>query len=265
MAAVAALDRGMALGASLPWAVGRLVGRRTSLTRSDVANFLVKEAKEMIAPVLFFTAGFNIVVLTTQLILNDYLIQLGSFLAATGAALVVGKAVLIADALPFLRRFDRAPLIQPILFKTSIYFVVVFLVRLLEKLIEFAIEGGRLANLPDYFVEHFSWHRFAAIQIWIFVLFLIYVTASELNALFGDGELRKIFFTHRASELQQTRRQRLRSLARLSHLADSHSPAEFRDPHSEAHKSLVETIRGLMGPTVATSRRGAGQSGRIEP
>jgi len=32
-----------------------------------------------------------------------------------------------------LRRYDRAPLIQPILYKTAFYWVVVFFVRLLEE------------------------------------------------------------------------------------------------------------------------------------
>jgi hypothetical protein len=40
------------------------------------------------------------------------------------------------------------------------------------------------------------------------VLFLVYVTASELNQLLGDGELFKIFFTRRSSELKSTRRAR---------------------------------------------------------
>ena len=31
----------------------------------------------------------------------------------------------------------------------------------------------------------FDWHRFIAIQLWIFVLFVIYETATELNHLFG--------------------------------------------------------------------------------
>jgi hypothetical protein len=79
------------------------------MTKSGIVAFLLKEVREMIPPALFFAVGFNIIVLTTQLILDDYLVQLGSFLIATAAALVVGKAVLIADALPFLRRFDRAP------------------------------------------------------------------------------------------------------------------------------------------------------------
>jgi hypothetical protein len=189
-------------------------GRNPKMPRSRVLAFVIKEIKEMIPPTLFFAVGFNIVLLTTQLILNDYLVQLASFLVATGAALVVGKAVQLANALPFLRRFDRAPLIQPILFKTLIYFAVVSLVRFLEKIIEYWFGGGAVADIPDYVTAHFSWNRFTAIQIWIFILFLIYVTATELNALVGDGELFKIFFTRRSSEQKLTRRQRIRSFVR---------------------------------------------------
>jgi hypothetical protein len=77
------------------------------------------------------------------------------------------------------------------------------------------------------------------------VLFLIYVTASELNHLFGDGELWRILFTHRPSELQLNRRQRVRELARPSRLADAHSVDEFRDPTSAAHNQLVQIVRRL--------------------
>ena len=77
------------------------------------------------------------------------------------------------------------------------------------------------------------------------VLFLIYVTASELNHLFGDGELRRILFTHRRSELQLNRRQRIRELVRLSELADAHSIDEFRDPTSLAQHQLIDIIRRL--------------------
>ena len=45
--------------------------------------------------------------LTTNLILADYLVAFGNFMLATAAALVVGKAVLVTNAMPFLRRYDR--------------------------------------------------------------------------------------------------------------------------------------------------------------
>jgi hypothetical protein len=73
--------------------------------------FVVKEFEEVLPPILFFVVGFNLVEFTTQLVLDDYLARFANYLVATMTALVVGKAVLLANLLPFLRRFDAAPLI----------------------------------------------------------------------------------------------------------------------------------------------------------
>ncbi len=219
------------------------IGRRAG-------SWFLHELREILPPTIFFLIGFNLIVLTTKLLVADYFVAVGSFMVATVAALVVGKAVLVANAMPFLRRFDRAPLIQPILFKTVVYWAVVFVARLLEGFLHFwLIEHNRLSDFLPHLAAIFSWYRFTAIQLWILVLFLIYVTASELNHLFGDGELRRIFFTHRRSELQLNRRQRIRELARLSRLADAHSVEEFRDPTSNAHRQLVDIVRRLARST----------------
>jgi hypothetical protein len=76
-------------------------------------------------------------------------------------------------------------------------------------------------------------------------LFLIYVTASEFNHLFGEGELWRVLFTHRPSELQLNRRQRIRELVRLGRLADTYSITEFRDPASDAYNQLIDIVRRL--------------------
>jgi hypothetical protein len=94
-------------------------------------------------------------------------------------------------------------------------------------------------------VTTFSWHRFSAISLWILALFLIYVTATEFSQLFGPGELRRLFFASRPSELQLNRRQRMRELLRLSRLADTHWAGEFRNPTSDAHRQLVEIVERL--------------------
>jgi len=214
--------------------------------RRRAGAWLVHELREILPPTIFFLIGFNLIVLTTRLLVADYFVAVGSFMLATVAALVVGKAVLVANAMPFLRRYDRAPLIQPILFKTFVYWAAVFVARLLEAFVHFwLIEHNPAGGFLPHIVAIFSWHHFAAVQIWILVLFLIYVTASELNDLFGDGELRRILFTHRRSELQLNRRQHIRELVRLSRLTDAHSVDEFRDPTSAAHHQLIDIVRRL--------------------
>ena len=213
---------------------------------SRIGARLLHEARQALPPTIFFFVGFNLIVVTTNLLLADYAVAVSSFMLATIAALVVGKAVLVANAMPYLRRYDRAPLIQPILYKTAFYWVVVFFARLLERFVHFSIEGNSPADFIPYLRTTFSWHRFSAISLWVFVLFLIYVTASEISHLFGPGELRRLFFSSRPSDLQLNRRQRMRELLRLSRLADAHSINEFRNPTSLAHRQMVEILQRLV-------------------
>ena len=104
--------------------------------------FLLHEFLEILPPTIFFFLGFNLIVLTTNLILADYGAQVASFLIATASALVVAKAVLVANAMPAIRRYDRAPLIRPILFKTVFYWAAVFIVRLLERWVEYRLSAS---------------------------------------------------------------------------------------------------------------------------
>jgi hypothetical protein len=207
---------------------------------------IVRELRQALPPTVFFFVGFNFIVLTTNLLVASYAVAVSSFMLATVAALVVGKAVITANSMPFLTMFDRSPLIQPILFKTTIYWVATVITRLAERFVRFlVIEGNSPGDFPTYLISDFSWQRFTAISLWLLLLFLIYVTVSEFSHLFGSAEMRRLFFAYRPSELQLNRRQRARELMRLHRLADEHELAEFRDPNSLAHHTLVEIIERL--------------------
>jgi hypothetical protein len=228
---------------------------RTGGLARRVGAFLLREFLEILPPTIFFFIGFNLIVLTTNLILADYGAQFASFMLATAAALIVAKALLVANALPVVRRYDRAPLIRPILFKTVFYSVAVFIARLLEHWVEYLLSKNYVfGGFLKYEIAAFSWDRFIAVQLWIVVLFLIYVTASEFNHLFGKGELWHLLFTSRPSELPLDRRQRILELVRLSKLADAHAVDEFRDPKSAAHAELVGIVSRIAAdPNVRAS------------
>ena len=202
------------------------------MSRPRVLAFVAKEFREMVPPTLFFMVGFNLIVLTGHLVIDDYRRQLFNYMLATTTALLVGKSVLLANALPFLRRFDRAPLIVPILFKTLVYFTVVLIVRFIEEVVEYWVGGGSLHGTLSHLQEEFAWRRFAAVQIWIFVLFLVYTTAAELDELFGHGELRRILFERSAADPRLTRRRR------------THTSEEMRDRTASVQADqAVETAR----------------------
>ena len=87
-----------------------------ALATSTPAPFLrrafdwwLAQVKHVVPPTIFFFVGFNLILWTKRLILEEHGVEFGGFLTATLAALLVGKAVLVTDNLPFMRRFDGAP------------------------------------------------------------------------------------------------------------------------------------------------------------
>jgi hypothetical protein len=170
---------------------------------------------------------------------------LSGFLVATTTALVVGKSVLVANQIRLIDRFRGAPLVQPILYKTIFYTLIVLVVRILERFIHFAIDDRGFTLAFGAAVDEFSWRRFAAIQIWLFTCFLIYVTATELSALLGEGQMFRLFFRHRSSEHRLTRRQHVRALMELSRLAETTPRDKLLDPATPQGNRLVAIVDAL--------------------
>jgi len=208
-------------------------------------DWWLAQVKHVLPPTIFFFFGFNLILFTRWMTLQEHGIPYNDFIGATLAALLVGKAVLVVDNLRFMRRFDGAPLIQPILFKSTIYWLCVVVLRLAEGLLHFLLDGGALGDFPDFLVARFSWPRFLAIQVWLMVLFLVYVTAHELNTLFGDGELPRLFLRWNSTEAKLTRRQRIRLLTQLNRLTEANSVEVISEKGSPAYGELVGILRQL--------------------
>ena len=217
-------------------------------------DWWLAQVKHVLPPTIFFFVGFNLILWTKHLILREHNIEFSGFVVATLAALLVGKAVLVTDNLPLMRRFDGRPLIQPILFKTAIYWWCILLVRLTEQLIYFLVGGGAISDFPTFLIEHFSWPRFLSIQIWLMVLFLVYVTAHELNTLFGVGELRRLFFRWRSSEAKLTRRRRIRLLIELNRLTEANSIEAISERGSPPYTALIGILDELASPPLIGSQ-----------
>jgi hypothetical protein len=210
-----------------------------------VGRRFVHAFREVLPPTLFFLFSFNLIVFTTNLLVHDYWFKLSSFLIATTTALVVGKAVLVVNHIRLIDRFRGAPLIQPILYKALFYTLVVLVVRLAERFIHLAIDDRGFAEALDLAVQDFSWRRFAAIQIWIFTCFLIYVTATELSRLLGEGQMFRLFFRHRSNQHRLTRRQHVRALMELSRLAETTPREQLLDAATPQGQRLVTIVDAL--------------------
>jgi hypothetical protein len=223
-----------------------------ALLRRAIAWWLT-QVKHALPPTIFFFVGFNLILYTKRLILQEHGIEFSGFFTSLVAALLVGKAVVVTDNMRLMRRFDGAPMLQPILFKSAIYWLCVLIVRLAEELVHFVAAGGAITDFGDHFAGQFPLARFLSIQIWLMVLFLVYVTMHELNELFGDGELYRLFFRWRSSEAKLTRRQRIRLLTRLNRLTEANPIEAFSDRTSPVHTELVAILHQLASPPAASA------------
>jgi hypothetical protein len=69
--------------------------------------FLLREFREILLPTIFFFIGFNLIVLPTNLLLANYAAQFASFMIAAASALIVAKALLVANAMPAIASLAR--------------------------------------------------------------------------------------------------------------------------------------------------------------
>jgi hypothetical protein len=159
-----------------------------------IRNKLVREFYHILPPTLFFLVSFNVIVLTVALISGEGVANLPNHATATVAALVCGKAVLIADAMPFFNRYPEKPLIWNTAWKAALYVSVTLTLRLAEKLLSAATGDYGFASGVEHEVAAFEWPRFWAVQLWLVILFLAYAGFGELVREIGRARIIGMFF-----------------------------------------------------------------------
>lgn len=143
---------------------------------------------------LFFFIALHIVALIRALMLEGTGIAITTSASVTVAALILGKAVLLADMLPIINRYPDKPLIYNVIWKTLIYQLVALMIHYLEHLFTFAWQAGGLAAGNARLWSEIVWPHFWAVQILLLVLILMYCTMHELARVIGRDRIWRIFF-----------------------------------------------------------------------
>jgi hypothetical protein len=155
---------------------------------------LKEEFFKILPPTIYFFVALHIVAFIRVLMLKGTGIAPSSSVSIAIAALILGKAVLIADMLPFINRFPHKPLIYNIAWKTVIYLLISAVIHYLERLIDFWRQTGSLAAGNQKLLAEIIWLHFWAIQIILFVLIAMYCTMHELVRVIGKEKVMRIFF-----------------------------------------------------------------------
>jgi hypothetical protein len=161
---------------------------------STVTAKIKEEFLAMLPPTIFFFVALHIVSLVRSLVLKGTGLTPTTTVSVTVAALILGKAVLIADMLPIINRYPDKPLIYNVAWKTLIYLVISGVIHYVERLIDFVREAGGLVAGNEKLLAEIVWPHFWAIQIVLFVLIAMYCTMHEMARVIGGDKMRQMFF-----------------------------------------------------------------------
>jgi hypothetical protein len=161
---------------------------------TKLATTLKKEFFELLPPTIYFFVALHLVMFIRVLMLEGTGLSPYSSASIAVTALVLGKAVLIADMLPLINRFPNRPLIYNIAWKTVIYLLISAVIHYLERLIDFWRQTGGFVAGNKKLLSEIIWPHFWAIQIILFVLISMYCMVHELVRVIGREKAMRIFF-----------------------------------------------------------------------
>ena len=150
------------------------------------------EVYTVIPAFIFFLLTFNLWHFSSVLILGPGEVEYTSYLGASIGAIFAAKIIIIVRNLPFINAFPQKPLIYNISWKLFIYGFFVLLVQMLDFLLRKVHAYKSFAPAFQQLTLELTHSRFWGVQIWIFFLFLIYLTLSELGRVLGPKEFRKM-------------------------------------------------------------------------
>ena len=168
---------------------------------SKAVEKLKEEFLALLPPTIFFFVALHIVALVRSLMTQGTGLPVSSSAQIAIGALIIGKAVLLADLWPPINRFPEKPLIYNIAWKTVIYYVVASFIHYLERLYDFAKEAGGIVPGNEKLLSEIVWPHFWALQIILLVIILNYCVIRELGRVLGERRMIRMFFQQPAAAI----------------------------------------------------------------
>jgi hypothetical protein len=170
---------------------------RWFLTGNDMNKVFEKIKEELLAmlpPTIFFFLTLSLVALLRMLMTKGTGLPLSTPIQVAVGALILGKAVLIADMLPVINRYPDKPLAYNVAWKTAIYILAAAVIHYLERLVDFWREAGGFIAGNEKLLAEIVWPHFWAVHLLLSVLIFQYCVMHELVRVMGATKIRAMFF-----------------------------------------------------------------------
>jgi len=158
-----------------------------------ILKIIKRELIEVLPPTLFFFVAFMVITISKRLMLEQYGIQFSGFVNAAVGALIVGKAILLADEIKFINKYPDKPLIYNIVWKTFLYLLVTLIVQYIEGIIPLWAKYHSVKIAIERGWDEIIWPHFWAVHIVFVFLLSLYVAFRELARTIGEKKFMHMF------------------------------------------------------------------------
>jgi hypothetical protein len=153
---------------------------------------------KFLATAVFFSTGFCLIFVAERLVTRGSGIEIAGFFRVLIGGLIVAVGLLIVDSLPIVHAFQGKPLIYTIAWKSALYIAVSLVYRYIKPLLTYLFQGMGISAAHSRALQQFMLPKMWAIDIWVAMLLVVYVTMQELSRVIGSNQLKYMFFGQRA-------------------------------------------------------------------
>ena len=158
----------------------------------DVA---VREARKLVVIFLYLWVLFGLFALHKSILLPDAGIIYGQGFAIANA-FVLAKVMLVADNLHVGENFETRPLIYPVLFRSTVFAVILVCFDLIEEVAVGTLRGKTISESIDA-IGGGTLEGILSIGVIVFVVLIPFFAFREMTKVVGNREMRDLLFVRR--------------------------------------------------------------------
>jgi hypothetical protein len=157
---------------------------------------LAHEMKVYAGISLYLYVCFGVILLYKMSVLEAHELSYEPYGLAAAKALILGKFLLIGQAIHIGERYKHKPLIYMVLYKSVIFLIVLVALSFLEEIIVGAIHG-RTAGETISEIAGGRWLEIAMTCALLWLILLPYFAFQQISEALGEGKLRHMLFDQR--------------------------------------------------------------------
>ncbi len=162
--------------------------------RADLKARAIEEFKVYWIIVLYLVIFLGALTNYRRLVLAEFGVSYVNYGVAIVEALIIAKVILIAKAFRFSRWLEDRPLVYPVIFKSVLFGVLVFMFGIVEHLVEAWIhKEGMLGALEK--IEAIGVYELTARALMLILAFVPFFAFWEVGRVIGFHGLSSMFFT----------------------------------------------------------------------